>query len=239
MSKATIKVREKKVIRLHWFNAAVWALMVASGFGILSGDFVRLVPAAWPEFLQGLFGGNDNLALMHGIIGIAWIVVFALFTLFNLKSVVIPFLKQVLVLTPMSAIRDGWSMTVTLAKMFGLMKNFEIPPAGRYNGAQRLLGTMIVFCSLAIAATGLYLFFAPMLLEFSTNSLYGMIFRWSLVIHAISVILVLIGLVAHIYFGVIEERESLETMKSGYAEVDFIKHHNPLWYEELKKDGRV
>ena len=51
--------------------------------------------------------------------------------------------------------------------------------------------------------------------------------------------LVLLGLVAHIYFAVVEEPESLETMKSGEAEVAFIKHHNPLWYAELEREGKV
>ncbi len=234
-----ICVREKKTIRLHWFNAFCWFVLLASGFGIISGDFVRLVPAFWPELMQGLFGGNNNLVLAHIIVGITWIAVFALFIMFNSKSVVFPFLKKVLVLTPMAAIKDAWSMVVTLAHLFGLMKNIPVPKQGRYNGAQRLLGTMIIFCSLLLVVSGLYLFFAPQLLSFSDNNLYGTIFRWALVVHAGSVFLVIIGLIAHIYFAVVEERESLEAMKSGNVSVEFIKHHNALWYEELKQAGKV
>jgi formate dehydrogenase subunit gamma len=234
-----ICVREKKTIRLHWFNALCWFLLLLSGLGMISGDFVRLVPAAWPEFMQGLFGGNENLVLVHAIVGIAWAVIFALFILFNFKEVVFPFLKNVLVLTPMAIIRDMWSMVVTLLHLFGIMKNTPVPPQGRYNGAQRLLGTMIIFCSLLIAASGLYLFFGPMVFSFSDNALYGTIFRWALVAHAASVFLVLIGLVAHIYFAVVEERECLEAMKSGNISVDFVKHHNALWYDELKREGKV
>ena len=121
-SERMLQVREKKVIYIHWFNAICWFLLIASGFGIISGDFVRLAPAAWPEFMQGLFGGNHNLVLFHAIVGIVWALVFTLFTLFNFKSVVFPFLKNVLVLTPMAALRDTWSMVVTLAHLFGLMK---------------------------------------------------------------------------------------------------------------------
>lgn len=234
-----VQVREKKTIRLHWFNALCWLLLLGSGFGIISGDFVRVMPAFWPEFMQGLVGGNETLVLIHAIVGITWMLVFILFINFNFNSVVFPFLKQVFVLTPMAAIKDSWSMVVTLAHLFGLMKNIPVPPQGRYNGAQRLLGTMIIFCSLLIAASGLYLFFGPMFLSFSENALYGEIFRWALVAHSGSVFLVLVGLVAHIYFAVVEERECLEAMKSGKINVDFIKHHNALWYEELKQEGRV
>lgn len=234
-----VNVRAKKTIMLHWFNALCWFLLIFSGLGIISGDFVRFVPAGWPEFIQTLFGGNENLVLVHAIVGITWAVIFTLFVLFNFKDVVFPFLKNVLVLTPMAAIRDTWSMVITLLHLFGIMKNTPVPPQGRYNGAQRLLGTMIIFCSLLIAGSGLYLFFGPMALSFSDNALYGSIFRWALVAHAASVFFVIIGLIAHIYFALIEERESLEAMKSGNINIDFIKHHNALWYDELKREGKV
>ncbi|MCK5718140.1 MAG: cytochrome b/b6 domain-containing protein, partial [Thiomargarita sp.] len=120
-----------------------------------------------------------------------------------------------------------------------LMKDIPVPPQGRYNGAQRLLGTMIIFCSLSIAGSGFYLFFGPQCLNFGDNAMYGILFRWALVVHASSVFLVIVGLVAHIYFAVVEERECLEAMKSGDISVDFVKHHNTLWYEQLKKDGKV
>ena len=238
-TKPTIKVRTKDVIFIHWFNAFFWLALVLTGFGIISGDFVRLAPAFWPTFMQNLLGGNDNLALMHAIGGIVWSGVIALYALLNFKRVVLPFLKNVLVLTPKAAIADLSSMTITLAHLFGLLKNKSVPPQGRYNGAQRLLGTMIIVCSVGIAVTGLYLFFAPMLFEFSSSALFGLAFRWALVVHVAAGLLVLLGLVAHIYFAVVEEPESLETMKSGNAEIAFIKHHNPLWYEALQREGKV
>lgn len=238
-TKPTIKVRTKDVIFIHWFNAFFWLVLVLTGFGIISGDFVRLAPAFWPSFMQNLLGGNHNVVLMHGIGGMVWAGVIAVYSVLNFKRVVMPFLKNVLVLTPQVAIRDLSSMTITLAHLFGLLKKYKVPPQGRYNGAQRLLGTMIVACSLGIAATGLYLFLAPMLLDFSSAAVLGALFRWALVIHVAAVLLVLVGLVAHIYFAVVEEPESLETMKSGEAEIAFIKHHNPLWYEELQREGKV
>ena len=234
-----IDVRPKKNIRLHWFNATCWLLLVGSGLGIISGDFVRLVPAAWPELLQNAVGGNANLVLMHAILGIVWMLVIGLFAVVNLREQTISFLKEILVLTPGKAIRAGTYMAVTLAGLFGLMKSVKVAPQGRYNGAVQLLATMIIFGSLAIVATGLYLFFAPMLLDFAANPLWGLLFRWSLLVHFLAVAVVLMGLVAHIYFGVVEERESLEAMKSGKLDVGFIKHHSPLWYEELKKEGRI
>ncbi len=234
-----IMVRDLWTIRLHWFNAFGWALLVASGLGIISGDSLRLAPAFWPEFLQGLFGGNAALITGHAVVGLVWVAGIALFVALRWRTVVVPFLREVLSITPWAVIDDMRFMGITLAKLFGFMKDAKLAPQGRYNGAQRLLGTLIIVASLAIAVSGLYLFFAPKLFSFAASPVFGFLFRTALLIHAAAVFLVLIGLVAHIYFAVVEERESLETMKSGYASVEFIHHHNPLWYEQLKREGKV
>lgn len=234
-----ILVRDLWTIRLHWFNALCWALLVASGLAIISGDSLRLAPAFWPTFVQNLLGGNAAVITGHGVLGLVWVIGIALFVLVRWRTVVKPFLRDVLSLTPWAVMDDMRFMGITLAKLFGAMKDAKVDPQGRYNGAQRLLGTLIIFASLAIALTGLYLFFAPKLLPFAASPLYGALFRMALVVHAAAVFLVLIGLVAHIYFAVVEERESLESMKTGYASVDFIHHHNPLWYEQLKREGKI
>lgn len=234
-----ILVRDLWTIRLHWFNALCWALLVASGLAIISGDSLRLAPAFWPTLVQNLMGGNAVVITAHGVLGLVWIIGIALFVLVRWRTVVKPFLHNVLSLTPWAVMDDMRFMGITLAKLFGAMKEAKVDPQGRYNGAQRLLGTLIIIASLAIAITGLYLFFAPKLLSFAASPLYGGLFRTALVVHAAAVFLVLIGLVAHIYFAVVEERESLESMKSGYASVDFIHHHNPLWYEQLKREGKI
>lgn len=234
-----ILVRDLWTIRLHWFNALGWALLVASGLAIISGDSLRLAPALWPSFVQNLLGGNAVVITTHAVVGLAWFVGIALFVVTRWRTVVLPFLRGVLSITPLAVIDDLRFTTITLARLFGLMKDVKGEPQGRYNGAQRLLGTMIILASLAIAVTGLYLFFAPKVLSFAAAPLFGGLFRTALVIHAAAVFLVIVGLVPHIYFAVVEERESLEGMKSGYASVDFIHHHNPLWYEQLKREGKV
>lgn len=239
MTEKLIRVRDRRTIVLHWFNAACWGLLLASGFGILSGDGVRLAPAFWPELVQNLAGGNVRVAAFHGVVGLVWAAAILAFALFNPRRVAGPFLAEVLVLTPAAAWRELRFTAVTLLRLFGLAKNAELPPQGRYNGAQRLLGTLIVLGSVAIALSGAYLFLAPKLLDFAATPMYGALFRWALVVHAGAVFAVLIGLIPHIYFAVVEERESLESMKSGYLPVDFIRHHNPLWHEALRRSGKL
>jgi len=227
--------RPKKSIRMHWFNAICWLVLTISGLGIIRGD-LRFMPAGYAEWVQNSLGGQFNLIIGHSLLGTVWMMVFVLFILFNWKEVVYPFLSKVLSVTPGSIIRDMIQMAVDMAGLFGLLKKVKLPPAGRYNGAQRLLGTMIIMSSLAIAFTGMLMFvlfiFTPMVVD-------GAIFRWGLLAHGFFVGLVYIGLIAHIYYALIEEPEVLESMTSGYLEEDYVKHHSPAWYEELKNEGKV
>jgi formate dehydrogenase subunit gamma len=227
--------RPKKVIRLHWFNAISWLVLTVSGLGIIRGS-LRFMPYGYAEWMQNLVGGQFNLIIGHSLLGLLWAGVFAVFVLFNWNSVVWPFLKKVLSITPMAVLRDLYEMGVMIARLFGLLKSVKLPPPGRYNGAQRLLGTMIIASSMLIALTGTLMFvlflFTPMFVD-------GAVFRWALVAHAFFVGLVYIGLVAHLYYSLIEEPEVLRSMKDGYLEEDYVKRHCPGWYEELKKEGRV
>lgn len=227
--------RPKRVIRLHWFNAICWLVLTLSGLGIIRGS-LRFMPAGYAEWLQNLVGGQFNLIVGHSLLGLLWAGVFALFVLFNWTSVVWPFLKKVLSITPMSVLRDLYEMVVDIARLFGLLKSVKLPPSGRYNGAQRLLGTMIIGSSMLIALTGTVMFVLFLLTPMVVD---GAVFRWALVAHAFFVGLVYIGLVAHIYYALIEEPESLRSMTDGYLEEDYVKRHCPAWYDELKKEGRV
>ncbi len=227
-------VRTKGIIYLHWFNAICWFLLTPSGLGIITGESISIIPIGWSEFMQNMVGGNANLVLMHSVLGIIWSSVILLFILLNWNKVVLPFLKKVLTLTPKSIMDDIWFTAVVMTSLIVPSKvEGELPPSGRYNGAQRLLSTMIITCSITIAITGLAMFFGPGM-EIASE-----LFRWSLVLHAFCVGMVWIGLLAHIYFGMVEEPMSMEGMKTGYLETDFIKHHNPEWYEELKQQGEI
>ena len=227
--------RPKKVIRLHWFNAVVWLLLTVSGLGIIRGD-VALMPEAYANAVQGLVGGQFNLITGHSLLGLLWVGVFTLFTLFNWKEVVFPFLKKILSVTPRAVLADATQMVVDIGGLFGLFKSVRLPPAGRYNGAQRLLGTLILLSSVVIALSGTIMF---VLFLFTPVFVDAALFQWSLVAHGLFVGLVYIGLVAHIYYSVVEEPEVLESMKSGYLEEDYIRNHSPGWYEELRQQGKL
>lgn len=230
-----VYARPKKVIKLHWFNAISWLILTISGLGIVRGDY-RFMPYGFAEWMQNMVGGQFTLITSHSILGLIWMFVFIVFTFKNFNDVVLPFLKKVLSITPTAIIEDSKYMVVAIAQLLGLLKNVKLPPEGRYNGAQKLLGTMIIFSSVMIALTGVAMFVMFIFTELMINSL---VFRWSLVFHGFFVGLVWFGLVSHLYYSLIEAPKSLEGMKSGYLEKDFVKHHSPAWYDELKRKGEI
>lgn len=233
--KEMVYARPKEVIRLHWFNAVCWLVLTVSGLGIVRGDY-KFMPYGFAEWMQNTVGGQFNLITGHSVIGLIWVGAFVIFSYKNLNNVVLPFLKNVLSLTPRVILADLKYMVVAIGQLFGLLKNAKLPPAGRYNGAQRLLGTMIIFSSAMIALTGIVMF---IMFLFTGLMIDALVFRWSLVFHGFFVGLVWFGLVSHIYYSVIEMPQSLEGMKSGYLDKEFVKHHSPAWYEELKQKGEV
>lgn len=139
-------------------------------------------------------------------------------------------------ITPKSIFNDLFYMMVSIANLFGLMKNVKLPPAGRYNGAQRLLGTLIILSCMVIALTGSVMFVLFILTPIAID---GAVFRWSLVAHAFFVGMVYIGLIAHLYYSLVEEPEVLRSMRDGYLDADYVKHHSPGWYSELEQQGKV
>ncbi len=233
--KRMIYARPAKVIRLHWFNALVWLLLTLSGLGIVRGD-LAFMPQAYSDAVQKMAGGQFNLIAGHSTLGLVWMGVFILFTLFNWKEVVYPFLRKILSVTPKALMADATQMAVDIGRLFGLFKSVRLAPAGRYNGAQRLLGTMILLSGVIIALTGTLMF---VLFLFTPVFVDAAVFQWSLVAHGFFVGLVYIGLVAHIYYSVVEEPEVLESMKSGYLEEEYVRHHSPGWHTELKQQGKI
>ena len=227
--------RGKESILMHWFNVVCWFVLTFSGLGIIRGD-LRFMPKGYAEWMQNAVGGQFVLIVGHSLLGLLWAGAFVVFTAMNWNRVVVPFLREVLSITPRAVLRDLREMVIIIARLFGLMRNAHVPPAVRYNGAQRLLGTMILLSAAAIAFTGTVMFY---LFLFTPVFVSGIVFRWSLLVHAFFVGFVYIGLMAHLYYSLIEDPGSLDAMLSGYLDVEYIRHHNPGWYAELKEQGKI
>ena len=106
-----------------------------------------------------------------------------------------------------------------------------LPPQGFYNAGQRGVAVVAVLASIALAVTGVIMAF------FSGNAMSEAALQWCIFIHFCSAAIMAICLPIHIYMAALAPGEgpALRSMFTGYVPEEHVKHHNPLWYEELNK----
>ncbi len=65
--------------------------------------------------------------------------------------------------------------------------------------------------------------------------------QWALFIHLLCAGVMAVVLPIHIYMAAFAPGEgpALRSMFSGFIPVTFIRHHNPLWYEQLVRKGVI
>ena len=69
MNGRMIKRHTKLSIFLHWFNAASWIFLLATGIGLINNPDLQPVGMWWTKLMWGLFGSGENLLWAHIIVG--------------------------------------------------------------------------------------------------------------------------------------------------------------------------
>ena len=113
-----------------------------------------------------------------------------------------------------------------------------LPPQGFYNAGQKLAAVAAVLCSVGLALSGLFL--AALALHLVAPGSEDAA-QWALFIHLLCAGVMAVVLPIHIYMAAFAPGEgpALRSMFSGFIPVTFIRHHNPLWYEQLVRKGVI
>ena len=117
-----------------------------------------------------------------------------------------------------------------LKKLGGYARRFSpVPPAGKFNAAQKLftLFALVVGLVYGISGIGIHVPY-----KLSPN-----IVRGALNLHFASFIILVCGSLLYIYFLYAATPGRFALLTSGKPTERFLKMHHPHWYEELK--GRV
>lgn len=234
-----IRRHTRTAIFIHWFNAICWLLLLFTGFGMLVNAQFQPVGQWWVNFMEGVFGGASGLLQTHIYIALTWICVYALYILVRGKSEALPFLKEITSLSPVSdfiwCVRKGAWLVAGPKMMRRMGMNPELPPQGFYNAGQKYVAIAAVLCSLTLVVTGALLIASRYELVASTWV------QWSILVHFCCAGLMAIALPVHIYMAALApgEAPSLRSMFIGTVPVDHVKHHNPLWYSQLRKQGII
>ncbi len=225
-------------IAMHWFNAACWIFLLLSGFALLSNPAMQPIGDWWVRAWNGVFGAA-GLLNSHITVGVAWVAVYAVYLLFRMRGEAWPFLKEITDLNIASdatwTVKKGLWLILGAKGMRRLGLDPELPPQGFYNAGQKLVAVLAVLASLALAGTGFLMLYC--LGRPGTETLI----QWSLLIHLCSAGVMAIFLPVHIYMAAFAPGEgpALRSMFTGFVPASFVRHHNPLWYEQLRRKGLV
>lgn len=233
MASRQIKRHDVSDIRIHWFNAACWLVLLVTGLGLIKNEQLNPLGAWFPDMLRAPFGGGSTggaaLLVIHEVVGVLWVLGIAWYLAVNARGAGF-FLREIFRVRPgdmVWMVRKMGRMTVGIGG--------ELPPQGYYNMGQKAFAQASVAGGAVIVASGLVLLLSDKIFPASLAWLVG----WAVVVHYLAVGLVFAGLLVHIYMAAIspEEKPGFRSMFTGSVPEDYARHHHGLWLEELEKGG--
>ncbi|MDY0001794.1 MAG: cytochrome b/b6 domain-containing protein [Polyangia bacterium] len=223
-----IKKHDTAVILLHWFNACIWALELATGGALLAGDGYRIAPAWWRDFMISVFGSQGMILKVHVTAGIIWTTVLLVYGIFGFRKYLLRTVTNYLV-------PDRDDLRWLRSRLFLILGRPEtLPPQGIYNGGQKLYGIVVYLGTAVIILTGFI-----MAHHIGPNWLV----QWSILFHFLAAGGIFAGLFVHVYMGAVlpEERPAFYSMFTGKVpELYAYKHHYKWWrqYKETEAEWR-
>jgi formate dehydrogenase subunit gamma len=224
MAQSQIKKHVVAVVLLHWFNAFVWLLELATGAALIVSPSLRFMPAWYLTMMEQLFGSRANLLRFHIAVGMMWIFVCLVYVTFGWRH----FLHAEVLAKEVALDRDDFAWLKM--RSLSLLKKSEapLPPQGAYNAGQKLYALMIYTCIPLIMLSGLVMSFHL----FGTAAV-----QWAMVIHFLLVGMVVSGLMIHVYMGAVfpEERPAFYSMITGMVDELYAYRHHFKWWADVKR----
>jgi formate dehydrogenase subunit gamma len=187
----------------HWLTAMAFILMALSGLSFFH-------PAFYP--LNQLFGGGVWTRILHPFIGVVMAASFGVM-FFNYRR-----------LNVMTSTDWEWLGHVR-EMMAGDDRN--MPVAGKFNGAQKLLFWLQAACMVLLILSGLVIWRAYFSFLFPAS-----VIRFASVVHAITATIMIALIMVHVYAG-IWVKESIDAMLYGRVRRAWAKQHHPAWFQQM------
>jgi uncharacterized protein len=228
MAQRAIKKHHVAIMLLHWFNATVWLLQLATGAALIRSPYFRVLPYWYIRTVRGMFGTKANMLRFHITLGIVWIVVFAVYGIFGYRTYLV---RQVLD-KEIGVDRDDllWLKT----RLLNLLKraSHPLPPQGIYNAGQKLFAVLVYAMIPVVMISGLVMSFRLI----STTAV-----QWAVVLHFVAVGLVVSGLMIHVYMGAVfpEEKPAFFSMITGMVNELYAYRHHFKWWREVKMEEQA
>ena len=193
---------------VHWLTAVTFVILGITGLNITFGRSLLLPwmgPSAFSEW-------SEWAKFSHNYISFAFTV-----------GVVLMFLMWVARNLPNHN-------DVVWFKSGGGMFGGKEPPAGKFNGGEKLIFWLSMLGGAAVAATGYVLLF-----PFYGTTVANM--ELAEIVHSVVAVLYVAAMLVHIYMGTIGVEGAFEAMADGNVDVNWAKKRHSLWYEEETQSG--
>ena len=213
-------------ILTHWFNVAMWLMLLPTGIAIISSPRLGLSPVWWQETFRNLFGSTANLIRFHYILGLLWTFVLSFNILLGFRRYFVPFAAHRLLLDK----DDIEWLKIKPLQMLGFFKDKELPPQDAYNAGQKGYMYVVILGTIGIMLSGIVMTF---------NTVFPPILKQiAQPIHWVSVFAIVAGLMIHVYMGAVfpEEKEAFFSMFSGKVSAWYARAHHEKWYNEKLKE---
>jgi formate dehydrogenase subunit gamma len=222
MAQKQIKKHHVAIVLLHWFNATVWLLELATGAALIVAPEYCFMPIWYLRFMEEAFGTRANLLRGHIAIGLIWIVVFLVYAIFGWKD----YLHTEVLRKEIGLDADDFSW-LRIRTLRLLNRSSEaLPPQGAYNAGQKLYALMIYAMIPIVMTTGMIMTF-----HFGTT-----LVQWAMLVHFVAAGMVVSGLMIHVYMGAVfpEERPAFYSMITGLVDELYAYRHHFKWWREVK-----
>jgi len=225
-------------IWIHWFNAACWLFLTATGIGLVDNKSMQPISMWWPEFMQQIFGGSVHLFEAHVICGSIWIAGMAVSAALFIKNETLPFLREIFSFSfrkdTLWLIQEAAGRTIGLRRLARAGIDPKRPDQGFYNAGQKLFAVCALFCGMMVAGSGIILVLSKDVMDAAE------IVQWAILIHFVAAGVIFAGLLLHIYMAAIApgQRPALISMLTGFMSGAYARRHHRRWYDTLVKSKK-
>lgn len=222
LSQRQIKKHHVAIMLLHWFNAIVWLLELATGLALVSSPYFRIAPQWYISIVQGFFHSRGNMLHFHIAVGVTWTVVFLVYGTFGFRT----YLRREVLEREVALDRDDFDWLIIRALNLLRRSQRPLPSQGIYNAGQKLFAVLVYLMIPIIMATGIIMSFHLV----STSAV-----ACAVVIHFVAVGFVVSGLMIHVYMGAVfpEEKPAFFSMITGTVNELYAYRHHAKWWKEM------
>ncbi len=246
MRQRKMKKHDVAIMLVHWFNASTWIFMLFTGAALIISSLYKVAPDFFINIMRALFGNAADMLEAHIWLGIVWIFVFSMYTIFGYRK----YLRknpvrhaelkkgglmqkfktfQCVLFGNKALCIDENDLLWLKRRVLGILgKSSEpLPPQGSFNGGQKMYGLLVALMTPIIMITGL-------IMAFHLGPVW--LVQWAIPLHFFAVGLVVAGLMIHVYMGAVlpEEKPAFFSMLTGStSELFLYKHHFKFWKQRI------